>query len=248
MDIEWFLQIYAQGTDSPLHSADYVAVHAYNDVGQTWYDGNDLPLVLDLYGRYAPAKQWIMTEVGLHTNETRAQKGERMAGLMHYGESSPVLPWNVWGFCYFHLKLDRDGNPVPGDRAAAYYGDGDSAYARRVNEGRLRRTPVGITGSRSGFRTRGATGPSTGCTRMASTPPATSTRSSRARRRRSASEGQEALHLAREEPRALRVGRRSRRLAARPSRAGDGRTEPPAGAPAGRSSSRRRERVTRSSL
>ncbi|WP_437833068.1 hypothetical protein [Sorangium sp. So ce1153] len=143
MDIEWFLQIYAQGTDSPLHSADYVAVHAYNDVGQTWYDGNDLPLVLDLYGRYAPAKQWIMTEVGLHTTETRAQKGERMAGLMHYGESSPVLPWNVWGFCYFHLKLDRDGNPVPGDRAAAYYGEGDSAYARRVNEGRLRRTPVG---------------------------------------------------------------------------------------------------------
>ncbi|WP_437801242.1 twin-arginine translocation signal domain-containing protein [Sorangium sp. So ce693] len=147
LDIEWFLQIYAQGTDSPLHNADYVAVHAYNGtrdgVDESWYRCQDLPLVHGLYGRYAPTKSWIMTEVGLHTDETRARKGERMAGFMHYGESSLVLPWNVWGFCYFHLKLDGNGNPFLGDRAAAYYGEGDSAYAQRVNAGRLRQTPVG---------------------------------------------------------------------------------------------------------
>ncbi|WP_437674485.1 twin-arginine translocation signal domain-containing protein [Sorangium sp. So ce131] len=143
LDIEWFLQIYREGADSPLLTADYVALHAYNGPGESWYHGYDLPLVLRLYGSYAPTKSWILTEVGLHTDESRAQKGERMAGLLHYNESNPVLPWNVWGSCYFHLNLDHGGNPAPGDRAAAYYGDGDSAYARRVNAGRTRRTPIG---------------------------------------------------------------------------------------------------------
>ncbi|WP_437677945.1 hypothetical protein [Sorangium sp. So ce131] len=143
LDVEWFLQIYAQGADSPLYSADFVALHAYNGGDERWDRCHDLPLVLNLYGRYASTKSWIMTEVGLHTDETRAQKGSRMAGLMHYAESNPVLPWNVWGFCYFHLALERDGRPLAGDRAAVFYGEGDSAYKQRVDAGRLRQTPIG---------------------------------------------------------------------------------------------------------
>lgn len=148
LDINWFLDVWRRdgngniSADSPIGASDFLAPHAYTY--KSWYESPDLGLVVNSYNTYGGTKPWIFTEIGMYCRTPSIcddyTKGYRMAGMLHFGESSPVIPSKVWGMTYFQLNTPlRYPEPYPlptgTDPASAgyayYYPNADWNYAER---------------------------------------------------------------------------------------------------------------------
>lgn len=129
-----FLELLTRGpAPIPADRCDFMAVHFYTYAD--WYGSDDMKLMVPLYQKYASGKSWILTEFGMNCLQPSVcddyTKGYRMAGMMHYSESNPVLPGNVWGGTYFHLNTPQRNS----DGYAYYYPNGDWNYRERYNRG-----------------------------------------------------------------------------------------------------------------
>jgi hypothetical protein len=133
-----------------LRRCDYVGFHVYADT--EWKDGagsSHLARTFQFMQQHFGDKQWVLSEYGINGYLPHGQnppdiplsreiKGKLNAGFIHYGESTPTLPDQVWGATYFHLCTDNpypQGGEQPNDTHYSIFRRGDQSYAARKQNG-----------------------------------------------------------------------------------------------------------------
>jgi hypothetical protein len=111
---------------------DMIGLHFYADYGFAKGQlsaANQLCDAIHVAQRFYGDMRWYVTEYGINDcgKTSMAEKGRRYAGLIHCGESDPILPANVVGLTYYHLNMKCDH-----DAQYHIFPDGDTAFGNRL--------------------------------------------------------------------------------------------------------------------